>query len=53
MPIGKRGQDAFGGNEEFVDRGIRKRAILNIGRQDVAIDGLDPLIPEVEIAIIG
>jgi predicted amino acid racemase len=42
IPIGDRGQDAFGGFTEFVDRGIRKRAICSIGRQDVVADGITP-----------
>jgi predicted amino acid racemase len=42
IPLGRRGQDAFGAKLEFVDRGIRKRAICNIGRQDVVVDGLIP-----------
>ena len=42
IPLGQRGQDAFGTQIEFVDRGIRKRAICNIGRQDVVVDGLTP-----------
>jgi ornithine racemase len=42
IPIGLRGQDAFGNQVDFVDRGIRKRALLNIGRQDVDIEGLMP-----------
>jgi predicted amino acid racemase len=42
IPIGNRGQDAFGGFTDFVDRGIRKRAICNIGRQDVVIDSIEP-----------
>jgi len=42
IPIGPRGQDAFGGRHEFTDRGIRSRALCNIGRQDVAVDGLTP-----------
>jgi len=42
IPIGSRGQDAFGGYHDFVDRGIRKRAICNIGRQDVVVDGIMP-----------
>jgi predicted amino acid racemase len=42
IPIGARGQDAFGGETEFVDRGVRTRAICNIGRQDVVVDGLTP-----------
>jgi predicted amino acid racemase len=47
VPIGERGQDAFGNEPEFEDRGWRKRAILNIGRQDVVVDGLEPVDPGV------
>jgi predicted amino acid racemase len=42
IPIGPRGQDAFGNQVEFVDRGVRKRALLNLGRQDADIEGLTP-----------
>lgn len=49
LPIGPRGQDAFGGVPEFVDRGVRQRAICNIGRQDVVIDNLTPEDPGVII----
>jgi len=42
IPIGARAQDAFGGHVEFVNRGIRKRALCNIGRQDVVVDGIVP-----------
>jgi predicted amino acid racemase len=45
IPIGERCQDAFGGYAEFVDRGVRKRAICNIGRQDVVVDGIVPEDP--------
>lgn len=45
IPIGERGQDAFGGYVDFVDRGIRNRAICNIGRQDVVVDNLTPIDP--------
>lgn len=45
IPIGERGQDAFGGYTEFVDRGIRKRAICNLGRQDIVVDGIEPEDP--------
>lgn len=45
IPIGQRGQDAFGGTPQFVDRGIRQRAICNIGRQDVVVDNLEPQDP--------
>lgn len=42
MPIGVRGQDAFGGTPDFIDRGWRTRAICNIGRQDIVVDNLEP-----------
>ena len=42
VPIGDRGQNAFGETEEFEDRGVRLRAICNLGRQDAALDGLQP-----------
>jgi predicted amino acid racemase len=42
VPIGIIGRDAFGKKPEFVDKGLRKRAILALGKQDVAIDGLIP-----------
>lgn len=42
IPVGERGQDAFGGYEAFEDRGVRLRAICNLGRQDVTVDGIQP-----------
>ncbi|NLB72104.1 MAG: alanine/ornithine racemase family PLP-dependent enzyme [Chloroflexi bacterium] len=45
IPIGETGQDAFGNEPEFEDRGLRKRALLNLGRQDVVIEGLEPVDP--------
>lgn len=42
IPEGNLGLDAFGHKPEFVDRGVRKRAILAIGRQDVDPEGLIP-----------
>jgi predicted amino acid racemase len=42
IPIGDIGQDAFGNMPHFIDRGIRRRAICNLGRQDVVIDNLTP-----------
>ncbi len=47
MPIGDRGQDAFGGSQDFVDRGLRRRVICNIGRQDVVVDGITPVDPAI------
>ncbi len=45
VPIGDRGQDAFGGSSEFTDRGNRTRAICALGRQDAVVDGLYPEDP--------
>ena len=45
IPLGRRGQDAFGESIEFVDRGVRRRAICNVGRQDVVVNGLTPEDP--------
>ncbi len=49
VPKGKTGMDAFGKKPVFTDRGLRKRGILNIGREDVAIEGLAPVIQGVSI----
>lgn len=49
VPIGDRGQDAFGGTPEFEDRGVRLRAICNLGRQDVVVDGIDPEMPGIQV----
>ena len=48
-PVGKSGPNAFGEYLEYPDRGMMRRAILGIGRQDVIVDGLSPIDPEVEI----
>ncbi|HHY78205.1 MAG TPA: alanine/ornithine racemase family PLP-dependent enzyme [Clostridiales bacterium] len=49
VPIGERGYDAFGNQPEYPDKGIRKRAILAVGRQDVRIEALTPICPDMEI----
>lgn len=49
VPLGERGEDAFGKVPVFTDRGLVKRAILNVGREDVSIEGLKPLDPGVVI----
>ncbi|WZL75038.1 ornithine racemase Orr [Clostridiaceae bacterium 35-E11] len=50
-PIGEIGVDAFGNKPTFVDRGIRKRAILGVGRQDVSVTNITPL--DKRIIILG
>ena len=49
VPQGEIGHDAFGKIPQFPDRGVRRRAILAVGRQDVKIDGLTPLQKGAEI----
>lgn len=51
VPIGETGVDAFGRRPVFEDRGDRLRGILNIGREDVVVEGLEPTKPG--IAVLG
>jgi predicted amino acid racemase len=51
LPIGERSEDTFGELPAFEDRGDRQRALLNVGREDVHVEGLVPLDPD--IAILG
>lgn len=48
-PIGTIGKDAFGNVPVFEDFGLRKRAILAVGRQDVKIDVLTPRLAGAKI----
>jgi predicted amino acid racemase len=50
VPYGKIGLDAFGSIPSFADRGIIRRAILNIGRQDALYT---QLYPRVDVDILG
>ncbi|WP_099191343.1 alanine/ornithine racemase family PLP-dependent enzyme [Tepidibacter mesophilus] len=51
-PIGEMFIDAFGNKPDIIDRGIRKRAILAVGKQDFASH--DKLIPQKQgVEIIG
>lgn len=49
IPIGERGMDAFGNIQIYEDKGIRKRAILAIGKQDINIDSITPLDDNISI----
>ena len=51
IPTGTIGRDAFGNIPEFVDIGIRKRAIVSMGKQDVNIDGISPI--DEKLIILG
>lgn len=43
IPIGKRCEDAFGRKSVFDDHGLMDRALLNVGREDVDIEGIIPI----------
>lgn len=49
MPKGQIGMDAFGNKPSFVDKGIMKRGIVAIGRQDVEHTALYPIDERIEI----
>ncbi|MGL5507217.1 MAG: alanine/ornithine racemase family PLP-dependent enzyme, partial [Paraclostridium sp.] len=49
IPIGERGMDAFGNIQTYEDKGIRKRAILAIGKQDINIESVIPLDEKISI----
>lgn len=49
LPVGESGVDAFGQKPVYENRGIIKRAILAIGRQDTDTDSLAPLDEKIEI----
>lgn len=49
IPIGEIGMDAFGNKPVYTDKGIRKRAILAIGKQDIDINSITCFDEKVEI----
>ncbi|WP_226035347.1 alanine/ornithine racemase family PLP-dependent enzyme [Aquibacillus saliphilus] len=49
-PYGEIGQDAFGNNPKFEDRGLMRRVILGVGSQDVLVSGLTP---KLDIEVLG
>jgi len=49
VPTGTIGMDAFGNTPHFEDKGIRKRAIIAIGRQDIRVEGLTPTDSDISI----
>lgn len=51
IPTGEIGKNSFGEIPSFIDRGIRKRTICAIGKQDINLDGLNPL--DEKIIILG
>lgn len=51
VPVNSSALDAFGNKPEFIDRGLRKRAICAIGKQDVDISEITPV--DKDIIVIG
>jgi len=51
LPTGELGRDAFGNIPKFEDKGIRKRALLALGRDEIDPDSLIPI--DNKIKIIG
>ena len=49
LPIGEVGVDAFGEKPYYEDRGIMKRGIIAVGKQDTDLGGMLPLDPQIEI----
>ena len=49
LPIGEIGRDAFGNVPTFADKGMRKRAILAIGKQDFGTHEIIPVDKSIEI----
>ena len=49
VPIGETGVDAFGNKPVYEDRGIIRRAIIAVGRQDVVPDALSPMDEKIDI----
>ena len=51
VPIGERSQDAFGRRPEFPDLGERERALVDVGREDVAVEGIAPR--DARLSVLG
>jgi len=49
VPIGETGVDAFGQRPTFIDMGERLRGIGNVGREDVIVEGLEPVTAGIEV----
>ena len=49
MPEGELGMNAFGEKPVYIDKGIRKKALLAVGRQDTNYEGLGCLEQGIEI----
>lgn len=51
VPTGEIGKDAFGQTPTFVDRGVRKRILCAVGKQDIDLETLFPT--DKDLIILG
>jgi ornithine racemase len=51
FPMGEIGRDAFGNIPDFIDKGLRIRAICAIGKQDIPLESIMPV--DRNILIVG
>jgi predicted amino acid racemase len=49
VPVGERAEDAFGHVPAFEDHGAVDRAILNVGREDLEVEGVTPVDPRLKV----
>lgn len=49
LPYESVAQNAWGDSPTFVDKGVRRRAICALGRQDCYVEGLTPLDPRIYV----
>jgi predicted amino acid racemase len=48
-PVGERSEDAFGHLALFENRGDIERALVNIGREEVSVEGITPQDPRLRV----
>jgi predicted amino acid racemase len=51
VPVGVRGEDAFGHLTTFANHGLRTRALVNVGREEIDIAGITP--HDLRLTILG
>lgn len=49
VPVGELGMDSFMNTKVFIDRGIRKQAILSFGRQEVPWENIHPVDERIKV----
>jgi len=49
QPIGERSEDAFGHRIAFENHGDSERALVNIGREEVSVEGITPRDPRLRV----